>query len=127
MFNHLGWGEIAVLFVVGMFVFGPERLPKVAADLGRMLRELREMATGARSKLAAELGPEFRDIDLASLHPRTLVQKHLFDDDGPGPSPAAVVASGSAAITTPPPAPAPQYLPTPLSAGERAPYDPDAT
>ncbi len=81
MFNQVGWGEIVVLLLVGLFVFGPERLPKVAKDAGRMLRELRRMANAAREDIRGELGPEFADLDVRSLNPRAFVQKHLFDED----------------------------------------------
>jgi len=81
MFNSLGWGEVLALIVLALFIFGPDRLPKVAKDAGRMLRQLREMANGARSQLKSELGPEFADIDLDSLNPRTFVRKHLLEDD----------------------------------------------
>ena len=105
MFNQVGWLEFAVLLVVGLFVFGPERLPKVAADAGRLLRQLRQMATGVTNDIKAELGPEVGDLDLASLHPKAFVRKHLFEDE--------------------PDAPAPKV--DPLADGERPPYDPDAT
>lgn len=81
MFNQVGWGEILVLLLIGLFVFGPERLPKVARDAGRMLRELRRMANNAQADLRTQLGPEFADLDVRSLHPRAFVQKHLFDDE----------------------------------------------
>lgn len=81
MFNQVGWGEIFVLLLVGLFVFGPERLPKAARDAGRMLRELRRMASGVQDDIRKELGPEFADLDVRSLHPKAFVQKHLFDDD----------------------------------------------
>lgn len=110
MFDHLGWAELAVLAVLALFVFGPDRLPKVAADAGRMLRQLRAMATGMTDNLKAELGPEVGDLDLASLHPRTLVRKHLLDD------PTTVDAE-----------PAPRPSGPPLRPGEPAPYDADAT
>jgi sec-independent protein translocase protein TatB len=80
VFNGVGWPEIAVLLVIGLFVFGPERLPKAARDAGRMLRQLRQMATGMRNDLRSEI-PELADLDLRSLHPRTFVRKHLFEDD----------------------------------------------
>ncbi|WP_250290044.1 Sec-independent protein translocase protein TatB [Frankia sp. CiP1_Cm_nod1] len=83
MFNGVGWGEIAVLLVIGLFVFGPERLPKVARDAGRMLRQIRQAATGMREELRSELGPEFADLDLRTLHPKTFVRKHLLEDDDP--------------------------------------------
>jgi len=81
VFNSLGWPEIAVLLVVALVVFGPERLPKAAAEAGRMLRTLRQLANTAREDLKAELGPELGDLDLASLNPRTFVRKNLLGDD----------------------------------------------
>ena len=110
MFSHLGWSEIAVLAVVGLLIFGPDRLPKVAADAARMLRQLRAMARGAAADLKAELGPEMADLDLASLHPRRLVGSILDDDE------AAAV-----------PAPLPAGGVTALEPGEIPPYDADAT
>ena len=107
MFNSLGWGEIAVLLVLGLFVFGPERLPGMAAEAGRALRRLREYAKGLGDELKAELGPEVGDLDLASLNPKTFVRKHLFEDDDdlwPVVAPAG-------------------YLPP----SEPAPWDPDTT
>lgn len=81
MFNNLGWGEIAFLVVVALLVFGPDRLPSLARDAARMLRQVREMAQGARSQLRTELGPEFADLDLNSLNPKAFVRKHLFEGD----------------------------------------------
>ncbi len=83
MFNGVGWGEVAVLLLIGLFVFGPERLPKVARDAGQMLRQFRQMAAGMREELRSELGPEIADLDLTTLHPKTFVRKHLFDDEDP--------------------------------------------
>jgi sec-independent protein translocase protein TatB len=108
VFSHLGWGEIAVLAIVGLVVFGPDRLPRAVADAARLLRQLRTMARGAAADLKAELGPEMADLDLASLHPRRMVGS-LFEDD-----------------------PVPSAMPTPLepatlAAGEQPPYDEDAT
>jgi sec-independent protein translocase protein TatB len=81
MFGQLGWGEILVILLVGLFVFGPERLPGVARDAGKMLRQLRAMANGVRDDIRTELGPEVADLDLASLNPRTFVAKHLLGDE----------------------------------------------
>lgn len=89
MFNNLGWGEITALLVIALIVFGPDRLPQVAADAGRMIRQLRKMATGLTDDLKAELGPEIGDLDLASLHPKRFVEKALAeaDEDSPRPAP----------------------------------------
>ena len=108
MFSNLGWEEILVLAVIGLIVFGPDRLPKAIQDAGRLLRQLRNMARGAADDLRAELGPEMADLDLRSLHPRRFVEDALFGDD----EPSAVTAAQPKA---------------PLGANERPPYDADAT
>ncbi len=77
MFENLGWMEIAVLVLIGLFVFGPERLPKVVADAARMLRTVRQMARNASSELRDELGT---DLDIADLHPKRFVRKHLLSE-----------------------------------------------
>lgn len=84
MFDQVGWGEIALLVIVALFVFGPEKLPQVAQEAGRMIRGLRKMARDFSDDVKKELGPEFQDLDLEDLNPRTFVRKRLlseFDDD----------------------------------------------
>lgn len=82
MFN-IGPVELVVLAIVGLVVLGPDKLPDLARDAARMLRTLRDMATGARQQLRDELGPEFADVDLRNLNPRTAVQRAVFGDDVP--------------------------------------------
>src|ERR1700760_3351319 len=79
MFN-IGPFELVVLAFVGIIVLGPDRVPGLARDAARLLRSLREMATGAREQLKEELGPEFADLDLRSLNPRTVVQRAVLGD-----------------------------------------------
>ena len=80
-FENVGVGELAVLLMLGLFVFGPDRLPGMAAEAGKGLRKVRLYVKGMTEDLKGELGPELGGVDLASLHPRTFVQKHLFSDD----------------------------------------------
>ena len=73
--------KILVLAVIALIVFGPNELPKVASQAGRMLRDLRRIAEGAKADLREGLGPEFQDFDFEDLNPKTFVRKHLFDED----------------------------------------------
>jgi sec-independent protein translocase protein TatB len=120
MFGSLSWERLFVLGILALLIFGPERLPTLARDAGRALRKLRETALGAREQLSAELGPEFGDLDLASLNPRTFVRKHLLDGDPDGllSDPFGDTPTGTRT---------PTRSVTPLTAGELAPYDLDAT
>ncbi|RKS72467.1 sec-independent protein translocase protein TatB [Motilibacter peucedani] len=79
MFGINGW-EFVVLAVVALVVIGPDKLPGFISEAGRMVRQLRRMASEAQADVREHLGPEFADIDLSELNPRAFVQKHLLDD-----------------------------------------------
>lgn len=121
---NLGPFEIVVLVIVALIVFGPDKLPTLAKDAARMIRTLRELTQGARTQLRDELGPEFGDLDLRSLNPRTALKRALFDDDDDAPS--APGSAGSAMAPSVEDVPA-RPAPHPLGRGEAAPYDGDAT
>jgi sec-independent protein translocase protein TatB len=70
-----------VILLLGLFLFGPERLPGMAADAGRALRKLRMWVRDMGQDLREELGPEVADFDLRSLDPREIVRRNLFEDD----------------------------------------------
>ncbi|MFV2196520.1 MULTISPECIES: sec-independent translocase [unclassified Nocardiopsis] len=89
MFNISG-GEFVLLLLLGVLIFGPDQLPKLAQQVGRVLRQLRTMANSASSDLKEGLGPEYKDFDVKDLNPRRFVQKHFWDADGEDePRPAA--------------------------------------
>ncbi|HEY2078762.1 MAG TPA: sec-independent translocase [Streptosporangiaceae bacterium] len=116
--------KILFLGVVALIVFGPERLPAMAAQAGRALRELRRMADGAKSELQENLGPEFSQFDLADINPKHFVRKHLLDEvtgdavviggNGSNGNNAATLASRAPSVI--------RLLP-----GETPPYDIEAT
>ena len=79
-------GELLILLVVAVVVIGPERLPKYAAELARMVREVRTFARNAREQVREEMGEEFDDVDWQALDPRRydprrIVREALLDDD----------------------------------------------
>jgi sec-independent protein translocase protein TatB len=71
--------EIIAIAVLALLIFGPDKLPGLAADAVRLLREVRKMATGARQDLKESLGPELGDMNLSDLDPRSFVKRNLFD------------------------------------------------
>lgn len=140
MFDSIGWGEIMVLIVAGLFILGPERLPSAAAWLGKTIRQVREYATGAREQLRNELGPEFDELrkpleelrGLRDFNPRNAVQRAFFEDDPPVTKPNGHAPGPGPNLTKSNPA-SPQQHPAAgagserLAPGERPPIDPDAT
>jgi sec-independent protein translocase protein TatB len=95
----------------------------MAAQAGRMLRELRRMAEGARSELQESLGPEFSQFDIADLNPKHFVRKHLMDElTGEGVLLNGASDNGNGATRPSQPASL-----TGLRPGESPPYDVEAT
>jgi sec-independent protein translocase protein TatB len=79
----IGTPELLVLIVIAVILFGPERLPELARRAARTIRYMRRMAANAQQQLRDELGPDFSDLDVRDLNPKTFVQKHLLDDVEP--------------------------------------------
>src|SRR3954469_8971840 len=75
--ENIGGWEMIVLVLVGLFFFGPDKLPKAISDGVRMIRNLRDMARNATGDLSRELGT---DIQLEDLHPKTFLRKHLLSE-----------------------------------------------
>lgn len=125
MFDINGW-ELVIIAVIAAVLIGPERLPQYAAKLRSWIRELRQLAEGAKSQLREQIGPEFDDVDWKAYDPRQydprrIVREALLEDpkvagaDGA----AAAGASGAGHVAPPPRAVHDPSRPTP--------YDDDST
>jgi sec-independent protein translocase protein TatB len=88
----IGLPELAVLAFVGILVFGPDKLPELARQSARMLRHAKRFADGARDELRDQLGPDYADLELRDLDPRSVVRRHVaeaWDRDDDEQEPAA--------------------------------------
>jgi sec-independent protein translocase protein TatB len=107
----IGLPELAVILVVAVIVFGPDRLPEFGRQAGRFVRQVRNFARTTQDELRRELGPEYADLKLTDLDPRAAIRRHILealeDDDPLEQSPAEATR--------------------PLAAGEAPPYDAEAT
>lgn len=89
MFSNVGWGEILVIFILGLILVGPERLPKVVQDVRAMLLAARTAINEARDNLSDEFSEDFDDLrkplqdlnELRRLNPRTAITRTLFEGD----------------------------------------------
>lgn len=142
---------MVVLALLAALILGPDRLPEYAQKLGRLVRGLRRMATGAREQLREEVGPDIDDVDWRKLDPRQydprrIIKEALFDDDepehsrsadtkpvndgGPRSAGAGAFASSTTSVVgaaTASSRPEPTALISTLKAGEAAPFDSEAT
>jgi len=70
-----------MLVLLAVLMFGPEKIPPFARKAARVYKYLMNIASGAKDQLANELGPEFADLSLADLNPKTFISKHLLDTE----------------------------------------------
>ncbi len=75
----IGFMEIAVILLVAVVALGPDRLPDLARQAAQLLHRARGLAHNARDELRSELGPEYSDLQLRDLDPRTIVRKHITE------------------------------------------------
>ena len=51
--GNLGGGEILVILLVGLLVLGPQRLPAVGRQVGRVITEIRKVSRGFQEEFRA--------------------------------------------------------------------------
>ena len=74
----MGLPEIGVVLVVGLLLFGPDRLPEMARQAAKFVKVARRMVDDAKADLEDELGG---DLDLRSLDPRDIIRQAIDEDD----------------------------------------------
>jgi len=80
----IGAGEFLGLAVLGLILFGPDRLPKVAVDAARFVRKLRIMYANASAELRNHVGEDLQVLDdlrevrkITDLNPRNIVKNQI--------------------------------------------------
>jgi sec-independent protein translocase protein TatB len=147
VFFDIGPIKLVALVVLAVVIFGPDKLPKLISEAMGFIRKLREFSETAKEDIRKELGPEFKDFEFEDLNPKTFVRKQLAvhgDELGLGElqqlkngfakDAAAATAAVKSAQRDPlgkidmeKPSSGGSAAAGPLTAGESAPYDLDAT
>lgn len=117
----LTFDKLLIIGVIAIFLIGPDRLPGYAAQLARLVRSLRDLANGAKSRMREEMGPEFDEVDWRKLDPRQydprrIIREALLEDAAPPVSTAARPAAASRKSVRPQ-----------LAPGTPAPFDGEST
>ncbi len=68
----IGFQELVIIFVVALLVFGPNKLPELARNLGRWMREIKRGVYIAKSQIENELNVDYKlpDADIINNLPR---------------------------------------------------------
>ncbi len=63
LFDFLGGGELFIVFVAIMFLFGGKAMPTMMRNLGRGIRELKDATEGIKKDLEEGAGNIRREIE----------------------------------------------------------------
>jgi sec-independent protein translocase protein TatB len=92
MFHNLSGWHVLVVLLVGLFVFGPDKLPAAVRDAARFLRAARGMLADASAAVREEVDPdlaadlaEFKDLAVPAGGHRASLARLLLDGDAVGP------------------------------------------
>jgi sec-independent protein translocase protein TatB len=127
----LTFEKLLLIALIAVLVIGPDRLPGYAAQFGRLVRSLRDMANGAKDRVRDEMGPDFDDVDWKKLDPRQydprrIIREALLDEDAPPVRPGAR-SGGAATVSAPVRESAYAQRQRLLREGRPAPFDSEAT
>ncbi|MEO8360497.1 MAG: twin-arginine translocase TatA/TatE family subunit [Vicinamibacteria bacterium] len=100
MFGSLGGPELFLIFVVGLVVFGPRKLPEIGKSLGKMIGEFKKASADFQRTVEEEvetekLRKEISSADFTGNSPSPEVK--------PLPAPAPVIreAEGNIPVSSP--------------------------
>ena len=119
----LGFGEILIILVLALILLGPQRLPDVAKQLGRGLRDFKKATDDLRGQFERELYTEDRPRTKPLLvQPPTAAAPVPAPPPGPAPAATAENVPGLEAAVAEPgqvaPEPPPSPAPAPGATGE---------
>lgn len=61
-----GGQEVVLIFVILLLVFGPTKLPKIAKELGKMMREFNKAASGFKEEIDKASSDFAKDVQPSS-------------------------------------------------------------
>jgi sec-independent protein translocase protein TatB len=73
----IGGGEFAGLILIALILVGPDKLPQFSRDSAAFIRKIRDLAQVATKELKENLGPGYEDLQVADLHPKKFISKHI--------------------------------------------------
>ena len=96
--SSVGFSELLILFVIGLIVLGPERLPRVASQIGNWIGQARRMTSALKRQLEDEINLD-PDVSIRPSAPGIPRDDDTYSplhdepgktlDDGPGKTRAA--------------------------------------
>jgi sec-independent protein translocase protein TatA len=68
-FFGIGFGEILLIIIIALIIFGPGRIPEIARTIGRITRSLHKATTDLTTSLTQEMDTAEKDQSSPSKAP----------------------------------------------------------
>ncbi len=76
MFGDFGPGELLLIFVIVILLFGAKRLPEIGSSLGKGIREFKSSLSGVQNEIKNVQDPPRRQV------PPAEAQRSSTEDEG---------------------------------------------
>lgn len=70
-FGNLGFGEILVILVIVLLLFGAKRIPEIAGSMGKGIREFKKSVSDVQNSVASDVPPREERDRIRSAPPET--------------------------------------------------------
>jgi len=114
MFGTLGGGELLLILIIALIVFGPRKLPEIGKSVGKLMAEFRRASNDFKRTIEDEVEAE----RVRETTPRPKPEALPPASEAVAPAPTAGPPEGTVAQHDPASAPA---APAPASPGPEAP------
>lgn len=95
----IGFSELLVVFVVGLLILGPERLPVAAKTAGLWIRKIRRSIQSVQREINAQLDQEELQRSIKETNERIMRETAKFEQDVEAPSTAKATASAASEVS----------------------------
>jgi sec-independent protein translocase protein TatB len=75
----IGFEKLLTLAILAAVLIGPDRLPQFAVDAAKFIQRMRGLSREAMTEFKSQLGPEYANLDIKDLNPKTFIANHLDD------------------------------------------------
>ena len=73
----IGFEKLLTLAILAAVLIGPDKLPQFAVDAAKFLQKMRGLSREAMTEFKSQLGPEYANLDIQDLNPKTFIANHL--------------------------------------------------
>lgn len=73
--GNLGFGEILVILLIVLLLFGAKRIPEIAGSMGKGIREFKKSMTDVQTSIAQEVSPRDERDRLRAPEPQTRAEE----------------------------------------------------